>query len=176
MEKTKLYREPSPMAIISLDMAKSQLGQEEHPKRNNRGPMVDKYLAAVGLNPGYPWCQAFVNWCYEQAAKQLMEPEPVINTGGVHDCWNRTSMNRKLMRSEILARPQLILPGDQFIMLMSKGTGHTGIVEYAERVSSTWWLHTIDGNTDEHGGREGYEVARKKRKLVTATIAGIIRY
>jgi hypothetical protein len=54
-------------------------------------------------------------------------------------------------------------------MDFGKGTGHTGIVE---RVVGTK-IHTIEGNTNDEGSREGYEVCRRKREI--KTIRGFIR-
>src|SRR5574343_1395365 len=34
---------------------------------SNHGKWVDKFLAFVGLKPGYAWCAAFVAWCLGQA-------------------------------------------------------------------------------------------------------------
>ena len=50
------------LADLALQIAQGQLGQSEQPMGSNRGPMVNEYLKAVGLNPGYAWCQAFVYW------------------------------------------------------------------------------------------------------------------
>jgi hypothetical protein len=48
--------------------------------------------------------------------------------------------------------------------------GHTGIVESVEGD----YVHTIEGNTNEDGSREGYEVAR--RKSLIKSIHGFLRY
>lgn len=151
----------------ALQVAVSQLGVCEEPKGSNSGKMVGQYLAAVGLKPGQPWCMAFVYWCFLQVSTKA---NPVPKTGGVLDCWNRTPTNRKLFAREIAARPELIEPGDQIILRHSAGTGHTGIVE---RVEGNM-VHTIEGNTNQDGSREGFEVERKVRPV--DTLFGVIRY
>lgn len=50
------------------------------------------------------------------------------------------------------------------------GLGHTGIVEIV--IGDI--LHTIEGNTNDTGSREGYEVCRKERNI--SNIKGYIRY
>lgn len=169
---------PKTIAALALQIAISQIGQKEAPGNKNTGVMVDKYLAAVGLNPGYPWCQAFVNWCYEQAALQLGVPEPVPNTGGVLECWRRVAPQQKIVRAVLLANHDLIQPGDQGIMkLGTKGAGHTFLIVRTERRSGAGLiLHTIEGNTNEAGEREGYKVAYKERRLDMKELVGIIRY
>lgn len=167
----------SAIAVLAVEIATSQIGQREVPHNSNRGPMVDKYLAAVGLKPGYAWCQAFVNWVYEEAAKQLGVPEPVINTGGVLDCWNRTKPALKKSRQWVLANPRLLLSGDQFMLKIgTKGAGHTGIITGVVEKKGALWMTTIEGNTNAEGSREGYEVAARERLISAPALLGVIRY
>ena len=163
------------LAAAALQAAESQIGQCEKPKGSNSGPMVNEYLHAVGLAPGYAWCQAFVYWSYETAAKKLNLVNPVVKTGSVHDCWNRCLANStvtKLLKADVSQRPDLIQPGDQFILLFSGNEGHTGIVEKVEGAI----LHTIEGNSNTDGSREGYEVVRHQRNIADKALAGFIRY
>ncbi len=160
------------LATLALQTAQGQLGQCEEPKGSNNGPMVNVYLASVGLVPGYAWCQAFVYWCYQQAAIQLQEDDPVIKTGGALNCWNKTDAKQRITRSEAWAQPALLKPGDQFIMNYGHGAGHTGIIEKIEGSI----LHTIEGNSNTNGSREGYEVVRHKRSLNDKLILGFIKY
>ena len=53
-------------------------------------------------------------------------------------------------------------------MDFGKGLGHTGFVERIDGTS----IHTIEGNTNDTGSREGYEVCRRIRKI--NTIKGFI--
>jgi hypothetical protein len=163
---------PISLSLLALEIAISQIGQSEQPKGSNSGPMVDQYLKAVGLNPGYPWCQAFVNWCFEKAAEQMGKAEPVPNTGGVLKCWDMMSLNHRILQREAVSRPQLVKPGMQFVMNYGHGQGHTGIVERIEGLV----LHTIEGNTNEAGSREGCVVARKERRMDDKLMLGFIRY
>ncbi len=163
------------LSAAALLAAESQVGQSEQPKGSNSGPMVNEYLHAVGLAPGYAWCQAFVYWCYETAAKKLNLVNPAVKPGSVHDCWNNHSTNTlatKLLKADVAQRPDLVKPGDQFILLFSGNAGHTGIVEKVEGAI----LHTIEGNSNNDGSREGYEVVRHQRSITDKTLAGFIRY
>lgn len=49
--------------------------------------------------------------------------------------------------------------------------GHTGIVEFVDKHG----IHTIEGNTNVDGSREGYAVERKVRQLTDKTLVGFIR-
>lgn len=147
------------LATTTLKKAVSQLGIEEIPRGSNSGPAVEKYLKSVGLGKGYSWCMAFIYWATKEASIELGALNPLSKTGGVLDMYNKEKDLRVIT-------PQ---PGDIFIMDYGKGTGHTGIVEKV--VGTT--LHTIEGNTNDEGSREGFEVCRRKRD--TKTIKGYLR-
>jgi len=167
MEKIK-----QTIGLKALEIAISQLGQMEEPKGSNKGPMVDKYLASVGLDPGYAWCQAFVYWCYQQAGLALGVNNPAIHTAGVHDCWNHTTGSKRLSKIVAINRPELVSPGDQFILMFGSASGHTGLIESVDG----YVIYTIEGNSNTDGSREGYEVVRHQRKLTDNALVGIIRY
>jgi hypothetical protein len=129
----------------------TQIGVQEVPKGSNKGVDVEKYLKSIGLGGGYSWCMAFAYWNVQQAATKLGIANPLFKTGGVLAQWN----NRIPLQTSI---PQ---PGYLFVIDEGKGEGHTGIVEYV--VGDT--IHTIEGNTNDDGSREGYEVCRRVRKI-----------
>ena len=149
----------SQLANKSIEIAKSQLGVQEIPKGSNAGPDVEKYLKSVGLGKGYSWCMAFVYWCVLEASIKIASSNPLKKTGGVLDQYN----SRKNLVTKTPAA------GDIFIMDFGKGVGHTGFVEsVAGNI-----IHTIEGNTNDDGSREGYEVCRRQRQ--TNTIKAFIR-
>ena len=55
-------------------------------------------------------------------------------------------------------------------MDFGNGLGHTGIIESIKEDI----LYTIEGNTNDTGSREGYEVCRRTRKK--SAIKGYLRY
>lgn len=142
------------LASESLAIAITQNGVEEVPRGSNAGPDVKAYLKAVGLGEGYAWCMAFVYWCVNKAAFEIGTLNPLIRTGGVMKQWNEVEL-RKVPKTAFAA----IKPGDIFIMDFGGGNGHTGFVEKVEGSI----IHTIEGNTNDDGSREGYEVARRQR-------------
>lgn len=143
------------LAIKALQIAIVQDGICEEPKGSNSGPVVNQYLKSVGLGKGYPWCMAFVYWCVQKSADMLEVKNPLVKTGGVMLQYNTTKL-RKLPKTS-----GAIKPGDIFIMEFAGGTGHTGFVE--KIVGSV--VHTVEGNTNDDGSREGYEVARRQRPI-----------
>ena len=151
------------LAQRALQIAISQLGIQEKPRGSNGGPEVTAYLKSIGLGAGYAWCMAFVYWCTKKASLEMGVRNPLIKTGGVMFQYNNTTL-RKLPN-----RSSGINPGDIFIMAFGHGTGHTGFVEKVEG----GLVHTIEGNTNDDGSREGYEVARRTRPL--SSIKGFIQ-
>lgn len=135
--------------MTPIEIAITQLGKEEEPKGSNWGNDIEKYLNSVGIDFPASWCMAFVYWCHHEALGVF---NPLVRTGGVLAQWNKVHPNMKFTTPQV---------GDVFIMDYGKGLGHTGIVERIEGDK----LFTIEGNTNDEGSREGYEVCRRIRKV-----------
>lgn len=150
------------LAQRSLEIAISQLGVTEQPKGSNAGPEVKQYLKSVGLGVGNPWCMAFVYWCVDQACKEMGLKNPLVKTGSVMFQYNNTTL-RKLPKTS-----SAIKPGDIGIMSFKGGKGHTFFIKHP---GATLW--TVEGNTNDEGGREGYEVAIMKRPV--SSLHGVIQ-
>lgn len=149
----------SKLSEKALQIAITQIGVQEIPKNSNAGPAVEKYLKSVGLGKGYAWCMAFVYWSVKAASLELNIENPLAKTAGVMAMYNKMTAIRVTVPK----------PGDIMILDYGKGLGHTGIVEKVIGKD----IHTIEGNTNDEGSREGYEVCRRVRKL--ATIKGFLR-
>ena len=149
----------STLALKALEIAKTQLGFQEIPRGSNAGPAVEKYLKSVGLGKGYAWCEAFVYWCYQEASKQLGVSNPLKKTAGVLDQFNSS-------KKYVVKTPQ---KGDLFIMDFGGGLGHIGFVDDTLKLKIT----TVEGNSNDDGSREGYEVCQKPngRKINTIKIS-----
>lgn len=141
--------------MTALQIAISQLGKAEAPKGSNWGEPVKTYLKAVGITFPAPWCMAFVQWCFKEAGNPLPH-----KSGGVMDVWQHMNFYKT-------SQPQ---PGDIMIMNFGNGTGHTGIVEIAGATTVT----CIEGNTNDDGSREGYEVARRIRNK--SSVLGFLHF
>lgn len=131
-----------------IEIAISQIGVEEIQRGSNWGPQVKAYLFSVGIRHQASWCMAFVYWCCKEAKLNTK----LIKTGGVLRMWNEVSKDMKFTTPKA---------GDIFIMDYGKGLGHTGFVERVEGLN----IHTIEGNTNDEGSREGYEVCRRVRLI-----------
>lgn len=142
----------TPLAEKTLKIAQSQIGVQEIPKGSNAGTDVEKYLKSVGLKKGFSWCMAFVYWCVLEATIQTGAKTKLKKTAGVLDQWN----NKPELRMSI---PE---PGTIFIIDYGKGLGHTGFVL---KLLPNGKMQTIEGNTNDEGSREGFEVCTRIRSI-----------
>lgn len=135
----------------AIRIAVGEIGKQEIPKGSNWGVNVIKYLASVGIHFPASWCIAFIYWCYSEAGRQLSLPSiPLYRSGGCLEVLRHTP---KIL---IVTNPQ---PGDIGIQDHGGGLGHAFLIERREGDE----LITVEGNTNNDGSREGYEVERKRR-------------
>ncbi len=153
----------SELAQRALEIAVTQIGQEEHPRGSNWGHPVQDYLASVGIYFPAAWCAAIVFWCYEHASQQLGYSNPLPKTGGVLHMYAQSPSSHQ---------PMLPEPGDIGVMDFGGGLGHMFFIESVQGSI----LHTIEGNTNTDGSREGYAMERKTRGIKNPRIKGYLRY
>ena len=175
--------EANELEAEALRVATEQIGQMESPLGSNTGPMVDKYLRSVGIDPnkGSPddryWCMAFVYWCFEQASEALGTSNRLPKTGGCLKHWREAKnidVARIVLRKDAYRDPTLLNPGMIFIMDFGEGYGHTGIVR---EISPDGSVRTVEGNTNAHGTRTGVGVFDlRRRTLSDKMIVGFISY
>lgn len=147
----------------ALSVARSQLGRGEQPRGSNWGQPVQEYLASVGITFPAAWCMAFAYWCVDKAAREAKVTNPLHRTGGVMAQWNALKGT-----SHQVKRPRR---GDLFVMSFGSGLGHIGFVERVEGDR----IVTIEGNSNDEGSREGFEVCRKPGGRAISNCIGFIR-
>lgn len=126
-----------------------ELKVREEPKGSNRGPWVDIYLRAAGVDPGNPWCAAFVTYLLQRVGQEQFPKHPAAVIE-----WSRWAEKS----GHLVTEPKR---GDLFFLLNSNGTGHIGIV--LENKGTR--IRTIEGNSNDDGSREGYAVVRHERPI-----------
>jgi hypothetical protein len=133
----------------ALHVARSQVGVRE--SSENWGPMVRAYLAVAGLFSPAPWCAAFVTWCLlEAGAVRSKLPKLAASTYW----WFVWAQSTKRLRS-------IPRRGDIGVVNGAKG-GHEFFVRMATGKDE---FSTIEGNTNDEGSREGYEVCDRERSV-----------
>jgi hypothetical protein len=160
-----------------LAVAGGEVGVMEDPPGSNRGPKVNQYLASVGLDAmdgSFPWCAAFVYWCFAQASTALAVSNPAVRTAGALDVWNLAGPKgfRRVTCAEASDRPSLVNPGTIFVISTGGGHGHVGLVESLAGVVLT----TIEGNTNDGGSREGVGVFRRSGRRISGINQGFVDY
>jgi hypothetical protein len=144
--------------LVSIALA--QLGTQEDKAHTNRGAEILKYQQATDLGgQGWPWCSAFVCWCVWQLLQrhadqlgQFVRPRTaaafgLIEWGREHGC--------KVFGADI-DDPQ---PGDLVVYTFH----HCGIVRDVDLQHRTF--HAIEGNSNDDGSRDGYEVVNHLRNF-----------
>jgi len=136
--------------------AQSFLGEEE--KKGNLGfknPEFEEMMKNVGWKRGQSWCAYFVKVIWvNKYGKKLPELDKLLS-GSTQLTWKNFSDDTS-GKFEVSRVPRV---GDIAIWKIGTNSGHTGIVT---KVGATNF-ETIEGNTNDVGGREGYIVARRER-------------
>lgn len=136
---------------------------KEHPREiggQNRGPWVNLYMNGHE-GPSWPWCAGFVSFTLKQACQSLDERLP-FKTSFSCDLLATSAKEKEIFASETEVRNGVkdVKPGSLFLVRRSPTDWiHTGIVV---EVKSNCFL-TIEGNTNDEGHREGYEVCKRIR-------------
>ncbi len=148
------------LAAKTLAFAMADLGVTEHPAGSNRGPEVDSYLRAVGLDPAaghYPWCAAFVSAKIQDAANALSWPLT----------FRRTASCKRMIEMNYLVALGAPIDGCVFVHLQPDGHGHAGFVVEARADGS---ISSLEGNSDAAGSRTGGSVVRNVRSPGYASV------
>jgi hypothetical protein len=150
-----------PVVSTLQQIFRGEIGVRERSGRND-GHRIEQYLRFTGLKPGYPWCAAFVAWCFGQAG--IPAPRSAY-------CPSFFPQSRTIWKRSANPDPPP-RPGDVFgIYFPEKGRiAHMGFVD-------SWndkFMISVEGNTNLQGSREGDGVYRKRR--LTNSIARVARW
>lgn len=120
---------------------------------SNRGEVVNRFLSRVGLEPGNPWCAAFVSVVGQD---MLLKEWPLPMVGGCATLGEAAAAKKMLFDQPA--------PGAIFLIYCpsKKRFAHTGFVVGPD--TDGHWI-TIEGNTAEDGGRDGTGVFKRRRKF-----------
>lgn len=164
-----------PLRQKLVDIAKREVGVRETPKDSNRGPRVHEYQDSTDLNgSGWPWCAAFVCWCIREWGKEAEVLAALNLTASKFEQWRPKTAAAYGFDEWARSRGLMVVNENQNVPRTGLGnlilhTGdivtydfsHVGIIDTDTDGGSI--LHTIEGNTDEAGSREGGGVYQKTR-------------
>lgn len=136
----------------------------------NEGPWVRAYMDGLDGTP-WAWCMGFAQTIYDQAFsgfdQKFTSQMPHTYSCDVVGFFGRD--NGKLIRNRKLrdGAHTEVKPGDMFLVVKNpRDWIHTGII--IDRQGD--WFHTVEGNTNDEGVREGFEVCRRMRNFRTHNI------
>jgi hypothetical protein len=124
----------------------------------NRGPWVRLYMNGRE-GDDWAWCAGFVTFVMAQAAESMNVAKPIE---GSFSCDSLAAQARTagLFVAEREATQKTVVPGSVFLVRRTATDwAHTGIV--TEATDGTF--DTIEGNTNDDGHREGFEVCSRSR-------------
>ena len=163
---------PITNALKPIPCDKKSLGQmviayaeqhlKQHPREiggQNKGPWVRLYMKGHE-GTAWLWCAGFVCFILKRACQSLRVPLP-IKTSFSCDFLAASAKEKCifLKESKITNKGQ-ITAGSFFLRRrIPRDWVHTGIVIRAEDEI----FHTIEGNTNDEGSHEGYEVCKRIR-------------
>jgi len=157
--------EPIPRESQSLGELVVDYGQrhlQQHPREiggQNKGPWVRLYMDG---NEGtqWAWCAGFVCYLLKQAANTLGVSLPITPSFSCDALAASAKGKGRFLSESSGVTSGEISPGSVFLVRKtSTDWTHTGIVTRAEAEV----VRTIEGNTNDDGSREGYEVCARTR-------------
>lgn len=119
----------------------------------NYGGWVTTFLARARVYGPAPWCAAFVYWALMEAGADPKKLWPSPSSTWSLAVW--ASKQGRLFLEPARGMAFVWNSGS----LTRFGRGHTGMVKQRE---GNFYL-TLEGNTNDNGGREGYKVASRRR-------------
>ena len=168
----------SSATLALITVCKAEAAKKVREIGKNAGPDVEKYQKSVGLSKGSPWCAAFVSWCYIDS--KGLTKAPKWCSGSAVSLFQMARAQKaacvtpvdagfasKVKAGMIWSRAQ----SPEEAAGARKGAwcqGHTGIVVRVDDIG----FHTIEGNTNAAGSREGDGVYEKTHKWADAEIIG----
>jgi Putative peptidoglycan binding domain len=125
----------------------------------NRGPWVRLYMDGHE-GEQFPWCAGFATYPIKQAAERLHKTMPVLRSFGVALIAQDAKLKHHLLALPGPGERKRIKPGSLFLERGGvTGFQHCGIVAAVNGDT----MKTIEGNTNDDGSAEGYEVCARTR-------------
>lgn len=143
-----------------VKFSESLLGQTEIP--GNMGftnSELQNLMEQVGWQPGDAWCVFFVKCVWYNMAPDFLKAKILSKvTGSTISTWDNLSSDPSFKVVEVPEMGDMVIWRD-YQNGMPTDNGHAGVVKMLGYGNFT----TIEGNTSDQGGSEGYIVAEKTR-------------
>jgi hypothetical protein len=125
----------------------------------NKGPWVRLYMKG-NEGEAWPWCAGFVSFILKQACGTLSVSLPLGTSFSCDILAANAKAKVIFLKESQIGSGKKVTPGSFFLeRRTATDWTHTGIVIKVEKDV----FHTIEGNTNDEGSREGYEVCSRIR-------------
>lgn len=148
--------------------AKQWVGERERP--GNMGfenPDFDRWMRLYGFQNGWAWCCVFTRGVWVSAYTELYGDEAGklirrLFSPNVQETIKLFKQEKQFSISTVPV-PGALICFQNYKKGLATSSGHIGIVTEPEITNELTIIHTIEGNTNKYGSREGDRVAEKKR-------------
>lgn len=140
---------------LFIEIAQKYIGTQEQPIGSNCGPLIDRWNTNVNAPVGSYWCASFVSGVALEWESKSGLDWPICLSADC-DVWLAVAKKYGILHRS----PQA---GDLMLLVKTLSNGrqdafHIGIVEGKDE--GTIWK-SIEGNSNDDGSRNGYEVAHR---------------
>jgi hypothetical protein len=140
---------------LFIEIAQKYIGTQEQPIGSNCGPLIDRWNTNVNAPIGSYWCASFVSGVALEWESKSGLDWPICLSADC-DVWLAVAKKYGILHRS----PQA---GDLMLLVKTLSNGrqdafHIGIVEGKDE--GTIWK-SIEGNSNDDGSRNGYEVAHR---------------
>lgn len=151
------------------EVAKKYIGQTEKP--GNMGfndKEFDKKMGQVGFVKGHAWCAYFCELVFKEAYPEKSSELDKLFSGSTIKTFQNFRDAAYLIGN--IPQPNTLVIWQTMKEGKPQATGHAGIVT---KVLDKERFESVEGNTNSTGGREGFEVALKQRKVSASVANGL---
>lgn len=147
----------------AIETALKYVGQKELPNNVfSDASDFGKKLHGAGQKDGDPWCALFVEMVFKEAyPERFAEFDKIFSASAVQTFKNFQKGGGYMFNQ--LPKEGNIVIWQKYVEGKPQWQGHAGIVY---QLKSSWEFTSIEGNTNEAGGREGTSVQIKERKVL----------
>jgi hypothetical protein len=137
-------------------VATKYIGKTETP--NNSGfsdKEFQKRMEQVGWSIGQSWCAYFTELCAIEAFPSLKDELTKLFSASATATWKNFQIDKKTS----------ITPKVGSLAVWRYGNGWQGHIGVVSKIVDDKTFESIEGNTNDKGGREGYIVTPRTRKI-----------
>jgi hypothetical protein len=146
-------------------IAANYLGQKETTQNSGfQDPAFQAKMEKIGWETGEAWCASFAKLVflesYQNDLARLSELEHLFSKSAVQTYRNFDESNWKTRNKD---GSPITVPQVGALVVWRKGRSQSGHIGVVVQVNTPTDYESIEGNTNDEGAREGYEVAVRRR-------------